>query len=305
MKKLYYTIKPIIPRWLQIAVRRRVARHKRARVGHIWPIDYRASRTPKGWPGWPEGKRFALVLTHDVDTKKGHDKCLQLLGLEKTMGFKSSFYFVAKRYAVSGDLRRQLNDEGFGVGIHGLYHDGKKFLNINTFNSRAVQINEYLKEWNAAGFSSPSMIRNLDWIHELDIEYDLSTFDTDPFEPQPEGIGTIFPFIVKNPLNDSSYVELPYTLPQDFTLFIIMKERNIDIWKKKIDWIAKHGGMALVNVHPDYMDFSNNGNLTEEYPVNMYIHLLDHLKDEYKGQYWNALPREVAQFCKENLKRDS
>ena len=31
------------------------------------------------------------------------------------------------------------------------------------------------------------MIRNLEWFHRLNIEYDTSTFDTDPFEPEPEG----------------------------------------------------------------------------------------------------------------------
>ena len=80
------------------------------------------------------------------------------------------------------------------------------------------------------------MLRNLDWIHDLNIEYDLSTFDTDPFEPQPEGTGTIFPFMVKNSVNGATYVELPYTLPQDSSLFVIMREKTIDIWKKKLDY---------------------------------------------------------------------
>ena len=39
------------------------------------------------------------------------------------------------------------------------------------------------------------MHHNLDWISELEIDYDMSTFDTDPFEPMPQGAGTIFPFI--------------------------------------------------------------------------------------------------------------
>ena len=30
----------------------------------------------------------------------------------------------------------------------------------------------------------------------LNIAYDASTFDTDPFEPQPDGVNTIFPFWV-------------------------------------------------------------------------------------------------------------
>ena len=60
---------------------------------------------------------------------------------------------------------------------------------------RASIINAYLKEWGAVGFRSPAMHHNLEWLQDLDIEYDASTFDTDPFEPQPDGVGTIFPFL--------------------------------------------------------------------------------------------------------------
>jgi len=63
------------------------------------------------------------------------------------------------------------------------------------------------------------------------------------------------------------FVELPHTLPQDFTLFVLMKERNIDIWKKKIDWIIEKGGMALSITHPDYMNFSDTDPAQKEYPA--------------------------------------
>jgi hypothetical protein len=65
---------------------------------------------------------------------------------------------------------------------------------------------------------------NLEWIGELDIEYDLSTFDSDPVEPQPDGVGTIFPFCFEGKDGRPGYVEMPYTLVQDFTLFILIKK---------------------------------------------------------------------------------
>ena len=68
-------------------------------------------------------------------------------------------------------------------------------------------------------------------------------------------MGTIIPFWVSKDGFQKGYVELPYTLPQDFTLFILMKEKNIEIWKQKLDWIAEYGGMVLLNTHPDYMNF--------------------------------------------------
>jgi hypothetical protein len=147
------------------------------------------------------------------------------------------------------------------------------------------------------------MQHNLDWIHDLNIEYDASTFDTDPFEPQPHGMGTIFPFFVKGTSSRKGYIGLPYTLPQDFTLFILMKEKNIDIWKKKLDWIAKNNGMALLNIHPDYMNFDNNRLRMEEYPAEYYKDFLEYINLKYSGQYWHALPKEVAQYSKSMLHR--
>jgi hypothetical protein len=49
---------------------------------------------PTGWPGWPGGKKFALVLTHDVEGAAGLAKCRQLMELEQSLGFRSSFNFI-------------------------------------------------------------------------------------------------------------------------------------------------------------------------------------------------------------------
>jgi hypothetical protein len=273
-------------------------------LSHLWPIDESAGIPPENWRGWPDGKRFALVLTHDVETEQGQEKCCDLAKLEMQLGFRSSFNFVPRRYAVSAQLRKYLAWNGFEVGVHGLYHDGNYFRSRNTFTQRAILINQYLKEWGAVGFRAPCMYHNLDWIHDLDIEYDASTFDTDPFEPQPDGVGTIFPFRVNGNSTRPGYVEIPYTLPQDFTLFILMREKSIDIWKRKLDWIAERGGMALMNTHPDYMTFDGTTPRYDEYPVRLYRDFLEHVKSQYTGQYWNVTPRDMARYHKNNTARD-
>jgi peptidoglycan/xylan/chitin deacetylase (PgdA/CDA1 family) len=294
--KIYYHLKPLIPRNLQITLRRQLVRRKRNAYVNVWPIDEKAGEMPAEWSGWPDQKRFALVLTHDVDTAKGQEKCHHLINLEKEMGFRSSFNFVPERYHVSQELRDNLIRDGFEVGVHGLNHDGKLYSSREVFQERALRINEYLKEWEASGFRSPAMHHNLEWIHDLNIEYDASSFDTDPFEPYSDGVGTIFPFWVHGNSSRKGYVELPYTLPQDFTLFILMKEKNIDIWKHKLDWIAQKGGMALLNVHPDYMNFEGKEPRIEEYAAVYYQHFLEYIKSEYEGQYWHILPCELASF---------
>lgn len=298
---LFYTLKPIIPRRLQIVLRRCIARYKRKKYAHVWPIDPNAGTPPKGWPGWPEGKKFALVLSHDVDTQKGHDNVMKLVELEEKLGFRSTFNFVPERYNNSVSLHRVLREKGFGIGVHGLKHDGKLFRSKRIFEKRAVKINGYLKQWQTRGFSSPSMHHELEWLHALNIAYSTSTFDTDPFEPQPDGIGSVFPFYVKNPNSFGGYVEMPYTLPQDFTLFVILGERSIEIWKRKLDWIAARGGLALLNTHSDYMGFEGGAEGNEGYPSEMYIQFLTHIKSCFKNSYYHVLPNVLARFWKSEI----
>lgn len=301
LNRIYYTIKPLVPRRLQIFLRRQIVLYKRKKYAHIWPIDPDADTSPEGWPGWPENKKFALVLSHDVDTQKGHDNCHKLMEIEEELGFRSSFNFVPERYNVSESLRKELINRGFEVGVHGLNHDGRLFLSEHVFNERAKRINYYLKEWDSKGFTSPSMHHNLNWMHALNISHSTSTFDTDPFEPQPDAVGTIFPFWVPNSSILKGYVELPYTLPQDHALYVIMKEKNIDIWKKKLDWIAEKGGMALVNTHPDYINFNERIVGLEEYFVKYYRAFLEYVKTIYKDQCWHVMPNEIASFWKSNI----
>ena len=298
--KAFYNIKPLIPRRLQIAMRRLRARVKLLTHAEIWPVQEEAAKPPENWTGWPEGKKFAFVLTHDVDTAKGQERCRDLADMERQLGFVSSYNFVPERYKVSRELRNYLTENGFEVGVHGLNHDGKYFNSHAIFLERAVKINRYIRDWGSVGFRSPSMLHNLDWLHELDIQYDSSTFDTDPFEPQPDGVGTIYPFWVPSRNGKAGFVEIPYTLPQDFTLFVIMQHKNIDMWKRKLDWIASKGGMALMLIHPDYVNKANSLCGREEYPIKFYSDFLEYVKKTYGGEYYHALPKDIAKLWREN-----
>jgi hypothetical protein len=80
-----------------------------------------------------------------------------------------------------------------------------------------------------------------------------------------------------------------------------MKEKNIDIWKKKLDWIAEKGGMALLITHPDYMNGKKGKCGIEEYPMKFYEELLAYIKSKYDGQYWHVLPKEMAHFWKQKM----
>ena len=295
-KRLYYLLKPLLPRLLIEQLKTTNARNAQTDFLLRWPVEDRYVRFQ--WEIihqllnltgerqlvfrhlWPNGKRFALVLTHDVETAQGLANVRRVADQEIELGFRSSFNFVAERYPLDYHLMDELRDQGFEIGVHGLKHDGNLFSSQARFMRRAERINHYLEEFNAVGFRSPLMHRHPEWMQALDIEYDLSFFDTDPYEPMPGGCMSIWPFTIGH------FIELPYTLVQDSTLGYVLGETTPRLWLEKLEFIKKFHGMALLNTHPDYLIDSNIWVIYKEF--------LQTIKDQHN--YWHALPREVARW---------
>ena len=177
----------------------------------------------------------------------------------------------------------ELRSRGFEIGIHGLKHDGKLFSSRNEFERRAKKINHYLQELNAVGFRTPLTHRNREWMQAINLDYDLSFFDTDPFEPIPGGAMSIWPFFI------GRFVELPYTLVQDYSLTNVLGEESPKLWLEKVEFIRKYHGMALVNSHPDYLKDSSCYNVYSEFLRSM----------QEKNDYWHALPHEVSKWWRD------
>lgn len=299
LAKAYFRVKPYVPRTIRWALRRIRIPSIIRRTAGVWPIDDTAGAKPPGWKEWPDGKQFALVFTHDVESAEGIGKVRALAALDMQYGFRASFNFIPEgSYSDPVGIRGWLGENGFEVGVHDLNHDGHLYESRAGFSRKAECINEYLEQWGAVGFRSGFMLHQLDWLHDLNVLYDTSTFDTDPFEPQPEGSHTIFPFHVKPPADAGrpGYVELSYTLPQDSTLFILMREKTPEIWKRKLDWLARQGGLALVNIHPDYIDFSDSGRSSSHYRAAIIREFMEYIREKYDGVFWNPLARELAQW---------
>src|SRR3954470_7318312 len=109
LNRAYYAAKPFIPWGLRIGLRRWLAIRKRAAFCHAWPIHPRSEEPPQNWAGWPEGKRFAFVLTHDVEGQIGLDRCRGLAELDQSLGFRAAFNFVPEgEYKTPAELREWL-----------------------------------------------------------------------------------------------------------------------------------------------------------------------------------------------------
>ena len=298
--RVYYFLRPLIPIMLRQLLQRK--RNTGMDIDSEWYLpkafieDFRKSiHSDLDAFGdetfvhpWPNHNRFAAVLTHDVETSDGFATVDRLAKLEESKGFRSSWHFVPHKYPLDDGLLRDLVDRGHEVGIHGYNHDGRLFASRHVFNRRLPKINAALQKYCAAGFRAPMVHRNLDWIEKLDLDYDASCFDVDPFQAMPGGVGSIWPFL------KGKMVELPYTLPQDHTLFVAMEEKSIDAWKTKINFLREWSGMALSITHPDYLD--------TPFRLGLYEQLLDHLQQF--GDAWSALPCEVVSWWRDRSKSE-
>ena len=113
----------------------------------------------------------------------------------------------------------------------------------------------------------------------LGFQYDSSYPDTDPYEPQPGGCCSWLPYFNRD------HVELPITLPQDHTLFVILRRTGAGTWIDKCEAIRAAGGMALLITHPDYADPP---------AVRAYRELLDRYAGDATA--WRARPVDVARW---------
>src|SRR5262245_11519849 len=128
--RLYYGIKPLLPRSIRMGLRSWLARRTREPAHDVWPIPRGSERPPDGWPGWPHGKQFALILTHDVEGIRGIENLDTLVELELKMGFRSAINFIPEgEYPVCPVLVHKLRAQGFEIGVHDLRHDGKLYQN--------------------------------------------------------------------------------------------------------------------------------------------------------------------------------
>jgi peptidoglycan/xylan/chitin deacetylase (PgdA/CDA1 family) len=295
-KRAYYALKPLLPRSLTRRMKRMYGSH-RALAGQLgWPVESRYVQFQfdvirhlleiLGCPSlpfidfWPEGHRYAFVLTHDIETAAGQSFARQVADLDAAFGFRSSFNFVPERYRLDRDLIDELRARGFEIGVHGLRHDGRDFSSRSEFMRRASSINRYLKELGAVGFRAPLTHRNPEWMQALDIEYDGSFFDSDPYEPIAGGTMCIWPFQI------GRFIELPFSLTQDYTLAHVLRETTPRLWLEKTDFIRANRGMALLNTHPDYLASPGTWKI--------YSELLSVMSR--RADFYHALPREVARW---------
>jgi hypothetical protein len=298
---LFYRLKPLIPRRLQLIARRALLRWQGLPEFPAWPLDQSVARLvelycrclllasgaqelPFRW-FWPEASLCAVVLTHDVESAAGLRLAVDIADLEQERGLRSSFNIVASWYPIDRGIVRDLQDRGFEIGVHGIYHDRSMFSSRAAFEAQQPALRAAVASFQAEGFRSPATHRVYEWLGELPVSYDCSMPHSDPFEPQPGGCCSLWPFFI------GDVVELPYTFPQDHTLLTLLRHRTAGLWLAQLERIEGLHGFAQILTHPD------PGYLGDVRKRRLYVDFLDALRA--RPRIWHALPREVAAWWRQ------
>jgi hypothetical protein len=299
----YYFLRRLMPTPLRRALQRTYFRNWKSRPFPRWPVDCTVerilerllllslrsqgiARLPFVW-FWPDGAPSCAIVTHDVETSVGRDRCSWLMDLDDSYGIKTSFQIVPEeRYSVSPAFLDGIKRRGFEINVHDLNHDGRLFNDREEFQRRARRINQYALEFGARGFRSGAMYRHPDWYEALKISYDMSIPNAGHLEIQRGGCCTVMPYFI------GDIVELPLTTTQDYSLFHILQDFSNDVWKTQMESIMGRHGLVSFIVHPDYL------NVEPEREV--YRNLLDHLSSlREAGRCWIALPGEVERWWRD------
>jgi hypothetical protein len=294
----FYSVKRLIPRRAQLAARRALVRWQGRPAFPAWPFDDSVARLLKllvagalaasderelrfRW-FWPHGRRAAAILTHDVESAEGLRRAVELADLEEARGLRSSFNVVGDWYPIDRGVIQELTGRGFEIGVHGVFHDRSMFASRESFAAQAPALARAVSELGAVGFRSPATHRVVDWLAELPVAYDCTIPLSDPYEPQPGGCCSPWPFFL------GEVVELPYTLPQDHTLFTLLRHRTPEVWIDQLDRLERAAGLIQCLSHPDA------GYLGDADKRARYVAFLDAVKA--RDTLWTALPRDVAEW---------
>jgi hypothetical protein len=300
VQNLYYQVRGFLPFSIRRGLQRIYFRDASKLPFPAWPVDFTVEdihemllrllmegsglkRVPFIW-FWPEGAPNCVVITHDVETSEGRDFTSRLMDLDDSRGFKASFQVIPEqRYDVTSDYVSEIRSRGFELNAHDINHDGRLYLERQEFLRRAARINAFVREYGCRGFRAGSMFRNLEWYDAFDFSYDMSVPNVAHLDPMRGGCCTAIPYFV------GKIVELPVTTAQDYTVFHMLNDYSIELWKQQLELIRGRNGLISILTHPDY--------LIEKRAYRIYASLLDYIRQKVdREQIWSALPGDVDRW---------
>ena len=201
---------------------------------------------------WPAGASAVAMITCDVDTADGQDRMPAIAQEAERLGLTACFYVVGDRFPLDHGLLRRVRQAGHEIGLHGAKHDMRlAYLPYPAVMERLDRCREMVEQHQVVGFRSPALLTSPALTRALSgrFSYDSSVPDTDvdTVAAPRRGCGSLFPFW------QGSLLQIPLTLPLDDRLLLRGESpgQMVTTWQRKMHWIRKAGGAAVLTTHAE------------------------------------------------------
>lgn len=205
-------------------------------------------------PSYPDARRGAVVLTHDIDSRADIGGIPELRALESRFDLPSSVGFIPHISWPERAIIEKLVADGCEIYCHDLGHNGKlpykSLAAIRAGFEGFFDANPYARPL-LRGFRSGQLLMSAELLGVLAewFAYDLSLPDTERGGPygSSAGCASVYPFLT------NGLLEIPLTMPQDYYLTNVEhydSPKMLSVWKDKLEAVLARGGVAVVNTHP-------------------------------------------------------
>lgn len=234
------------------------ARNPTKRLSVTYPLEYAEAKTVVEaigkspiYPWWD--KAAAVCVTHDVDNDIGAAFVAEMVDIDNSHGFISTFNFLTHdNYRLEPETIKNLIAKGFEVGLHGYTHDqGFAFRGRKTIRYRLDQSVKKLGINQNLGFRAPALSSSdklFEILGENGITYDSSFQLT---ASHYSSVRLPYPVFLKK----YRLWEIPMTLQDDLYLRDAStgdEEMLLSIQKVLNEIIALRG-VFVINLHPHLM----------------------------------------------------
>lgn len=249
-------------------------------------------REPRRSPVWPDGRRAALTLTHDLDTAwildpRRADLLREIVERETSLGFRGAWYVTGNRLDRDrhGPALELLLASGHEVAPHGWNHDAKlNYVSRERQVERMERIRTRFAGLPVEGFRAPWYARSPQLASVLApcFEYDSSVPNSSGFFSRETGSGccSVLPYH-----SGSGLLQLPLSLPPDMALD--PATGGYAALLPAVEQIIAVGGVVVTTLHPP-------SHPSGKHELESYFAFLETLHAEWGSSLWSATPAEIV-----------
>lgn len=211
---------------------------------------YLLGETYSSWATWPDGKRFAGIISEDSEDKFNYAE--SVIQMVSAHGYPITWFILSNEAQLHRDLAKRMSEVG-EVACHGDSHMPFPLVNLTTQTERLARCEKVVSTitgYTPRGFRPPEEKYNGDTVNAV-ASVDMSYYMAD------NSMDRMVPVIYRENGGARELVSLPRMGADDYEMWHALKlngDESLQLAEDQITWISIVGGFLPFSFHTQYMD---------------------------------------------------